>query len=310
MIENNRLKLAGKYSLSLALVLILALLADTGKIASILANVKPVTYFFGVLVFLSIYIWSGFRWIALTKSLGYSMDLKSSLKLIIVSYGFNKLLPLNSGDLTRSKIMEKYTDIESHGKVLGAVVMERFLDVAFLGFITCVGAFTALEIRSEIFAVLILTIILCLFLILVYWKSEIFDRILENLEDYGLPQNISELFSDGISGFTAISKSEFAEVVVWQTIRWMAGVSVIYVLAISLGTPISIAEAALVTGVMNLFSVLPLTPAGIGPVEAAGTGMLVLIGFSVPESAALVILKRSLGLVLMGGLGAVVYALD
>ena len=299
-----------RYSITGILLLVLVSVADIRNITGQISQTDLGIYGIAVLVFSSIYLWSGLRWRSLTSGLGYSLGLNGSVKIIMMSYGFNKILPLNSGDLTRSKLMERYTDVDNHGKILGAVAMERFLDVLLLGALTGVSSLTLLSNSGSILWILLGAGLLISSMSLVRLKNKQVLELFDFIEELGAPLKIVNFMKDGVKGFSEIPNKKLGESLVWHSMRWAAGILTLYILALSLGTPVSLFGATLVTGVMSLVAALPITPAGLGPVEVLGTGTLVLIGLSTNQAAALVILQRSLGLVLMGGLGAVVYALD
>lgn len=299
-----------RYSITGILLLVLVSVVDIRNITGQISQTDLGIYGIAVLVFSSIYLWSGLRWRSLTSGLGYSLGLNGSVKIIMMSYGFNKILPLNSGDLTRSKLMERYTDVDNHGKILGAVAMERFLDVLLLGALTGVSSLTLLSNSGSILWILLGAGLLISSMSLARLKNKQVLELFDFIEELGAPLKIVNFMKDGVKGFSEIPNKKLGESLVWHSMRWAAGILTLYILALSLGTPVSLFGATLVTGVMSLVAALPITPAGLGPVEVLGTGTLVLIGLSTNQAAALVILQRSLGLVLMGGLGAVVYALD
>lgn len=299
-----------RYSVTVVIIISLVYLANLEEILSHLSNVKPEIYSLAVIVFLTVYLWSALRWKALISGLDYEITLQESIKTIAMSYGFNKILPMNSGDLTRSKLMERYTEIDSHGKVLGAVAMERFLDIVFLGVLTAASSFYLLGKTGNLAWIFVTAGVLTLLMISVRLKNRFFVNIIEFNESLGAPRKITEFLKESLRGYKEIPRSKLAEVFLWTSLRWLSGILVLYILSSSLGTPISLWGAALVTGVMSMVSALPITPAGIGPVEAMGTGILVVLGLSSAQAASLVILQRSLGFILMGVIGALVYSLD
>ncbi len=299
-----------RYSITAALLVSLVYIADVKSITSHLLNSNLKIYGLSVLVFLTIYIWSALRWKSLISGLGYSISFTDSVKIIAMSYGFNKLLPMNAGDLTRSKLMERYTSIDSHGKVLGAVAMERFLDILLLGTVTAISAFYILGNAGGLKWLLLAAAALVVLMISIRLKNKLFIRIIGLSKSMGVPAKVTEFMEDGLRGYKEIPRSDLVVVLIWHSFRWLSGIIVLYLLAISLGTPISLAGAALVTGVMSMVAALPITPAGIGPVEALGAGSLIVLGLSTSQAGALVILQRSLGFILMGALGALVYSLD
>lgn len=68
----------------------------------------------------------------LNRAVEGKLSLSACFEITAISYGLNKILPANSGDLARSKITERYTTVDSHGEILGLVAIERLLDVGAL----------------------------------------------------------------------------------------------------------------------------------------------------------------------------------
>lgn len=298
----------GRYLLTIFILGFLFSTIDIRLIYSHLKNINLLYYAIAGLVFVTVYLWAGLRWQILLKTLDYSVSLKDSVKVISMSYGFNKILPLNSGDLTRPKLMERYTDIDNHGQILGIVAMERILDVILLGLVTII---TTPFILGNQLGLSSLTGALGLLLVSVYllrYKSNLFLELINHLSKLGMPEKIAKLSRDSIRGFNQISTDGILEISVWHSLRWFTGFSVLYILSIAIGSPITIVEASLITSLMSLVSALPITPAGIGPVEAIGTSALVILGLSSSQAAALVIVQRSLGMVLVALIGALVYS--
>lgn len=299
-----------RYSITVLLLLSLLYIADVKSIISHLYKANLAIYGIATLTFLTIYLWSALRWKSLISGLGYSISFSESFKTIAMSYGFNKIFPMNAGDLTRSKLMERYTDIDSHGKILGAVAMERFLDILLLGTVTSISAFYLLESTGDLKWLLSAVLILIILMTSIRVKNKFFVKIIDSTQLIGIPERLTEFIKDGLRGYNEIPRFKLIEVLLWHSLRWFSGILVLYILAQSLGSPISLAAAALVTGVMSMIAALPITPAGLGPVEALGTGSLVILGLSTSQAGALVILQRSLGFILMGVIGALVYSID
>lgn len=300
----------GKWFVGLFLLALLFYIADLGKIVSNISRTNLSYYAAASGIFLTIYLWSGLRWQSLIKGLGYDISLAESLKVIAISYGFNKVLPFNSGDLARSKIMERYTAVDSHGKLLGAVGMERVLDLIVVGAMTVTAGISLLGSMDHFFWVLIPAGFLVVSMFVARVWSEKLRRTVGFFESFGLPDRFAELVKESINGYNEISVGRLAEASIWHVLRWAAAVLSMYVLGLSLGTPISMLAAAFTIGVINLVAAMPITPGGLGPVEASGTGALVLAGLSTSAAVSLVVLQRSLGLVLMALIGILVYVLD
>ncbi|MFB6204578.1 MAG: lysylphosphatidylglycerol synthase transmembrane domain-containing protein [Candidatus Nanohaloarchaea archaeon] len=279
-------------------------LGDMEKILSELRSVRPGLYLSAAALFLLTYIPSGLRWQKLSGSLGYEMGLRESMKLMAMAYSFNKLLPGNAGDLTRSKIAERYTPVEKHAEILGVVALERVLDLVTVLTIILVTA-TLIGARYLEFLAWLLVpafAVVLLFVLTIRFRSEL-------LLDYVsfIPGRVESFLMDVLNGYRAVGRDELLISAGYSGMKWGLEVLVFYLLAQSIGAPAGLLLAGLVTSTMSLVAAAPITPAGLGPVDAIATSLLAISGMSVSMSVSLVLLQRSIGFVLMGALGTFVY---
>lgn len=287
------------------LVGLLLYLAEPSRIYEVLKDVDVLTYLGAITLFLSTYIPITRRWQVLTRAQGFNTRFVDAFKVVAISYGFNKTLPANSGDLARSKIMARYENVESHGRVLGAVAVERSLDLVVLGGII---AFSSMFLASRFFDAVYVIVVPALvgatgvFLGLKFLHL---DRLFSML-----PGSLGSFAEKVAEGYRSSTPVELAEALFYSVLRWISEVAVFYILAVSLGIDLGLAESAFVTSMMSLVAAFPISPGGIGPVDLTGTGLLVISGLSYSAGISLVILQRTLGLLLMGIIGMAVYSLE
>lgn len=296
----NRRRLATT-ALSLLLFALLFFITDVNRLVVTLRQTDPTWYAVAVLIFLFTYIPLTLRWQVLLRSVGYDTSARDCFAVIAISYGLNKLLPANSGDLARSKILQQYETVQHHSEVLGLVAIERVLDVLTLTALLLVFSvfvesrqtiqYTALIVGGGlIIAVAILSVRGARRHLFRYIPSAVrppFERLLTS------GKHLSKRSVVGLSGYSVT--------------RWLLGSATLVPLAIAIDTTIGWQVAIFVTAAMSLTATLPFSPGGVGPVEAVGTGSLLLSGFTYSDALSLVVLQRSLGLVLTAVIGIVVY---
>jgi uncharacterized membrane protein YbhN (UPF0104 family) len=287
--------------LSVSLIILLLTLADLSAIVKNLSKANKLVYTFGVIVFLTTYPVAAYRWKKLCESKNYQLSLRKSFQIIAISYGFNKLFPGNAGDLARSKIFERYKDIENHGEIIGLVALERYFSaVALLLIILVSVAFTSFSIQSVKWLIIIFSIIisvLTLFLILEKNSIEAYIGIIP----------ASNILKGIYSGLSDTSKKTQALTFLTSVYIRMSEAITFYLFIISLDIGKSFFEGAFVTSVMSLVSSLPLAPAGLGTVDATGVSLLKVVGVNYSSALSLVILERSVGLLLMAIVGILTY---
>ncbi|HET9648711.1 MAG TPA: lysylphosphatidylglycerol synthase transmembrane domain-containing protein [Microlunatus sp.] len=81
--------------------------------------------------------------------------------------------------------------------------------------------------------------------------------------------------------------SSLRRVTIFAAGNWLLDSTVVGILLVAVGHPLSIGRLLTVYGIANLLAVVPLTPGGLGVVEAAMVSALV--GFGVPSTAALLV---------------------
>ncbi len=299
-----------KILLTLSLLLIFVYFSDPLKVLEELKNVNLAVYSVGVIVFLFIYPVAGFRWQTMTENI-VNLKFSESIKVLGMSYGLNKILPLNSGDIARSKLMENYVKIDNHGQVLGTVALERLADISVVAlFLTLISLIQLPVFSRQLSWMLIpLGISILLFTTLVLLGNRV-KELLDFSTNRFLPEKISDFLREAIDGFNNLNKNQYMVVIILTTLRWSINILAFYIVALSSGNSISLATAAILTGIMTLVSSLPITPAGAGAVELSATGLLAFLGYSNSAAATIVILQRSLGVAVMALVGIVLLNLE
>ncbi len=289
---------------AIALLVALFVLVDPQELAGSLSGADPVLYLTGVTLFLTTYIAAALRWQRLSRSIGYDLSIGDAFKIIAVSYSFNKLFPGNAGDVGRSKIFEQFHDVENHGNVLGIVALERYLGiVSLLGIIGVAFLFIDFPVEALGWILSLFAGILVAFSFLLLMDEGFIEKI-KALVPIG-----SGFVSDLLKGYRSSSRRDVTVNLIYSLYIRLTEALVFYILILALTLETGFWEGAFVTSIMSLVSGLPISPGGLGPVDATGTGLLVVAGVTYSSALSLVILQRSVGLVLMAVIGALVYLL-
>jgi len=289
---------------SLLLLAALFWLTDIGRILAALASVRFETYGFAATLFASTYVLLGFRWRVLVEK-RLSLTLRTSFEIVAVSYGVNKLLPANAGDVLRSKIAQRYVTVDSHGALLGLVAVERLFDVGTIGLAIVLSSLFLSDVVGPMMRVVAVGALVASTAVLL-----IATRVSSVTSWYRrlpLPEFVRRELASIVDAVGDLSAIELSVVGTLSLARWLIIGVAFQLLAVAAGIEVSLAAAVLVTTAMSLAAVLPLSPGGIGPVDAVGTGTLVLLNVEYPQALTLVILQRSLGLVLVALVGLAIY---
>ncbi|MFB6147422.1 MAG: YbhN family protein [Candidatus Nanohaloarchaea archaeon] len=295
------LKSAARAGISLLLVAALLYLADIPEILDHLARAEIQPYLLGIAVFLTTYPAAALRWRKLSTGIGYDLSLFESLRLVSISYSFNKLFPGNAGDLARSKVLQRYREVNSHSEVLGIVALERYFSViALLSIITVSIPFLQFRFQGVQWVLLLFSAVAAALSMGLLVDQERLEMFLEYAPLTGPLQGVLE-------GYRSSRRLDMAYSLACSLYIRSAEAVTFFLFITALDSGIGFWTGAFVTSAMSLVSALPISPAGLGAVDAAGTAMLMLAGLSYTGALSLVMLERTAGLVLMGFIGVAVY---
>jgi|GEM_PF-2658480 conserved hypothetical protein len=304
--KSERAKNVAQLVLGISLIAVFLSITNPIEIYATVIRTNLATYVFGLAFFLLIYPIAALRWIKICPD--HMIRVSSSLKTIAISYGLNKVLPFNSGDIARSKIMQNYTEVESHGELLGLVGLERVSDIVVLSATASISLITFLPASNVFFTALPIVLVISGMYSLRKFE-ELFIDLIDTLSPT-LLFNVGEHLKDGLGSFNRVSLDKLLVVILLTSVRWLLNIVSFYIIISSAGMSLSIAQVAALTSLMSLVASLPITPAGLGAVEISATGLLISFGLSTAESGTVVLLTRSVGVLLMGIVGLVVLSLE
>ena len=270
-----------------------------------LMKTDPLYYILSLTVFLTVYPLTGLRWQVMTSKVT-EISLEDSVKTLGISYGINKILPLNSGDLVRSKIQENYTEIDKHGEILGIVALERIIDISvlLLFLTTSILLYFSKNIGITQWIWIPILGVASTFSVL-YLYEEFVKSLVRKIPGGKLPLNLQKILIEAIEGFNSLDKLQYSKSITLTLLRWTLDIFSLYLLSIAAGYPIGFWTAALLTCSMSLVSSMPITPSGAGAAELSGSAILISLGMSSSIAGTIVILQRSLGVGVMGIIGIV-----
>jgi uncharacterized membrane protein YbhN (UPF0104 family) len=285
------------------LLLLLFSLVDWGRLLGTLGSVSILLYLLAIVIFMATYLPLAKRWHVLAHAIGYEFDVLTSFRIVAISYGMNKLLPANAGDLARSKITERFEHVESHTELIGMVAVERFFDVSILVVLLVLTSLIVPLPGDTIVPQLIVVVTIGLLLGAAAFTRPNVRRLFLAWTPGRIRQKTDNLFF----GYRRLSTRAVILGMGLTLLRWVLAAAVLSVVVAALGIRLDVAVAIFVVGLMSLVTILPISSGGIGPVEVAGTGAFVVFGFEYHTALSIIVLQRSLGLVLTAIVGLAVY---
>lgn len=243
----------------------------------------------------------GLRWQQLLRLLGYPLGWRYSTALLLSGWFASALLPARAGDLLRVGALRLAH--EAHPPVpvadgLGSIVLERVLDLlallllgAGLGFLLLrtqlptwvVGAYGV-----GLVALVVLTIALVAAPALLRWLRTWFTHAWwQQLLDFAaeLVQSLRALGTHPLVALLVIGESLYI---------WLCDALLMWLVLRSMGVATGFGSIAFVALTVDIFAAIPLTPGGIGQIEAVNATLLALLPLPPFNVAAAVLLNRAI----------------
>lgn len=206
------------------------------------------------------------------------------------------------GDLYRAQLV-KETEPVTRSAAFGTVVVKRIVDIAFLvtgivvAFVLVEPSLRLLEERLFVSAVVLCLAALALLV------------LLRHVPPSRLPgplQTVYREFQSGVWSFSSLR--ELSWFFTLTVLIWALTIVRMGFVAVALNFGIGLPGLILVALLVSFLSWLPLTPAGLGIVEAVGTSLLFVFGHEGTFGFSFILLDRIVSVVSVVVIGAHVYA--
>ena len=262
------------------------------SLTTIIENAKNIntTYFFiALILFYVTFPIRALRWKIMLENTKIKTKYKGLTEIIFLSWFVNSILPAKLGDFYRAHALKK-RDGHKRTHLLGTIFAERAIDILFLFVIS--GIVSATFISEKIingrniiyFGIVGGLLFLTMFMILKYKKKLVLRFIPKQLKPHA------------ISFFKSINQTlnfkTAPHIFLMTTSIWLFESICLYFVILSLDIiiPINIVIAIALVGI--LLTAIPLTPAGLGAVEAGMLGLFVAIGVTQPMAITAIFFYR------------------
>ena len=255
----------------------------------------------------------GLRWEMLLRGTGIRIGLKDSAEIVFLSFLINCLVPAKLGDVYRAYLL-KINSAASLSRTFGTVFIERVLDlfaIALLGLGAGYWSFRS-GLPPDVQIVFGIGVGFIVLLAIALFTMRNFGRRL--LVRLPLPHRVLELydrFEEGVFG--AIAAHRVPALGVLTALIWATeGMRLFMVLqAMFPQNHVGISGAFFVALIGSLLTAVPLSPAGLGIVEAGMVGVLSLVyGFTPTEAGAITLVDRAISVFSIIVLGSIAYAVS
>jgi glycosyltransferase 2 family protein len=305
-------------SILVPLAIIVAFVAINGqqlsKVPGLVVGASPALVLVAFVVFYLGFPMRGLRWSLLLRGTGFRVPTKDSTEIIFLSWLVNCVVPAKLGDVYRAYLL-KINSTASLSRTFGTVFIERCLDliaIALLGIAAGFWSFrdglpAAIQVVFAIGLVVVGALAIGLFTMRNFGR-----RILIALP---FPHRFLELydrFEEGVFGAFELRRLPILALLtgsIWMT----EGLRLFFVVqALSFpGVELGLSGAVFVALIGSLLTAVPLSPAGLGIVEAGVVGVLtVAYGVPLPEATAIALLDRVISVFSVIVFGSIAYVLS
>ena len=283
------------------------------KVPSLILAVNPWLVLAAFIVFYAGFPLRGYRWRILLRGTGFRITTKDSTEIIFLSWLVNCVVPAKLGDVYRAYLLKINSSGASLSRTFGTVFIERVLDlfaIALLGLAAGYWSFRdGLPPATQIVFGIGLVVVTILGVGLFTMRN--FGRRIIVAMPF-LPRSLLELydrFEEGVFG--AIAMHRLPILVTLTGLIWMTEGFRLWLVVQAFGfddVSLGVSGAIFVALIGSLLTAVPLSPAGLGIVEAGVVGILtVAYGVPLPEATAIALLDRVISVFSIIVFGSIAY---
>lgn len=284
---------------------------DFSKTGSVLVGADLGLLAIAWLAYYAAFPMRGFRWRFVLRQAGERVPVRDATEVVFIAWFVNCLVPAKLGDLYRAYLLKGNfgTPIS---RTVGTIFIERVSDLLVMFWLALAAGYWSLQDRSrpEVTGFFLLGLIVASGLVVVVVALRYGGERLTRR----LPAQAAGAFRLFREGSTrALTAGSMLVIGAVTTMIWIAEGVRLYFVMQALGPPgseLGIGAAIFVTLAGSLLTAIPLTPAGIGFVEAGIVGALALFGVPLEQATAVALADRAITVLSVIVLGGAVYALS
>ena len=245
------------------------------------------------------------RWTLILRRVGTPVPYAAATEILFLSWFVNCIVPAKLGDLYRAYLL-KGNYGASISRTVGTIFIERVTDIIVIFALALAAGFWSFRGRNrpEVDALFLAGFVFALVLVLLVVALRYQGRRLTRV----LPERVADLYERFHEGSTgALTPRVLLPVGAITALVWLLEGARVYFVIHAIALPdmqLGISSSIFVALAASLLTAIPLTPAGIGFVQAGIVGALALYGVS-PEAGTAVALTdfvlSTLSVIVIGG---------
>lgn len=293
----------------LALLFKVVLNIDLGETLRQISAANPLFLLLATLSYYATFPLRGLRWRFVLSQVGTHIGRRDATEILFLSWFVNCLVPAKLGDLYRAYLL-KGNYGGSISRTVGTIFIERIADIIVIFALALAAGFWSFRGRSrpEIDALFLAGFVFAVILVLLVVALRYFGGQLTRF----LPEKVADLyerFHEGSTGALTVRSVPVIggiSIVIWI----FEGMRLFFVIrALELpNANLGISASLFVALAGSLLTAIPLTPAGVGFVEAGIVGLLSLYGVVGEPAVAVALTDRAISILTVIVLGGIFYA--
>jgi uncharacterized protein (TIRG00374 family) len=282
---------------------------DIGKTWAQIAGANPVFLLLATFAYYATFPLRGLRWRFVLGRVGTRIGRRDATEILFLSWFVNCLVPAKLGDLYRAYLL-KGNYGGSISRTIGTIFIERIADIVVIFGLALAAGFWSFRGRStpQIDALFLAGFVVAAILVVLVIGLNYFGGHLTRF----LPERVADLYERFHEGSTgALTARSLPVIGALTTVIWLfEGLRLFFVIrALELPTAnLGISAALFVALGGSLLTAIPLTPAGVGFVEAGIVGLLALYGVVGEPAVAVALTDRAISILTVIVLGGTFYA--
>jgi glycosyltransferase 2 family protein len=284
------------------------------RVPGLIAGANPLLVLVAFAVFYLGFPLRGLRWSMLLRATGFRIGVTDSTEILFLSWLVNCLVPAKLGDVYRAYLL-RLNSTASLSRTFGTVFIERILDIFTIALLGIAAGYWSFRggLPSSIQVLFVVALVVVVILGIALFTLRNFGRrILVRLP---FPHRVVEFydrFEEGVFG--ALDRRQLPGLAVLSVGIWMTESLRLYFVVRALGFPdveLGISGAVFVALIGSLLTAVPLSPAGLGIVEAGVVGVLTFVyKIPLPEATAIALLDRVISVFSVIVIGTILYAVS
>jgi len=295
------------FALSFGILYLFLTRIDLGAAWEVMKGANPLLYLLAFMLYYAAYPVRGLRWKRLLENTGFTIGVEDSTEILFISWFANCLVPAKLGDIYRGYLLKK-NFAASMSKAIGTIFVERTFDIVTLVVLLSLSGILSFEGRLPGTVTIALRVGLLLSVVLIVILGGL--RYFRDFIARFLPRRFSDIFIRFEEGVTHSLVARTTPVLtIYTVIIWAFEVGTLYLVTRAISLNLALPIVIFVALAASLLTSIPITPAGLGAVELAITGLLILVSVPPDVSVSVALLYRIVSywsLIAIGGIAFVV----